>query len=329
MAKIPLTIAMTDYDHFRDFRFGRVGAEGIEPLWLDLDLHEIFSRFAARREWHVSEMSFAKFVAQVATPDPDIIGLPVFASRVFRLASFYVNIDAGIRTAADLKGKRVGVPEWAQTAAVYSRGWLQHDAGVPLTSIEWVQAGIDTSGRTEKVDLHLPEGLQLKRETEKTLSEMLVSGEIDAAMTANAPGAFQNNNPKVARLFPNYRELEADYFRRTGIYPIMHVVAMRRDLLSQHPWIARNLCLAFEDSKNRSLERIRYEGCSNYPIPWLPHYVETLEELFGNDLFPFGIEANRRTLEAFLRYAYEQGVTGRHLRPEEIFPPDIEPSVAV
>ena len=274
-------------------------------------------------------MSFAKFTAQVTGPNPDIIGLPVFASRVFRLSSFYVNADAGIQGAADLKGKRVGIPEWAQTAAVYSRGWLQHDAGVPLTSIEWVQAGIDTAGRTEKVDLHLPDGLRLVGEPEKTLSDMLASGEIDAAMTANAPSAFQNGHPKVARLFPDYRDLEADYFRRTGIYPIMHVIAMRRDILDQYPWIARNLYLAFEESKNRSLERIRYEGCSNYPIPWLPHYVETLTAMIGDDLFPFGIEANRKTLEAFLSYAYEQGVTGRKALPEEIFPIGIEPSVAV
>src|SRR5262245_42656965 len=161
MKKIPLTIAISDYDHFRDFRFGIVDAEGIEPLWLNLDLHEIFSRFAAGREWHVSEMSFAKFSAQATAPNADIIGLPVFASRVFRLASFYINKRAGIRTAADLEGKRVGVPEWAQTAAVYSRGWLQHEAGVPLRAIEWVQAGTEGAGRTEKVDLDLPKDIRL------------------------------------------------------------------------------------------------------------------------------------------------------------------------
>ena len=241
MKKIPLTIAISDYDHFRDFRFGEVQATGIEPLWLSLDLHEIFSRFAAGREWDVSEMSFAKFSAQATTANADIIGLPVFASRVFRLSSFYVNKRAGIRSAEDLKGKRVGLPEWAQTAAVYSRGWLHHEAGVPLASIEWVQAGLETAGRTEKVDLDLPKGLELRREPEKTLNGMLIAGEIDAVMTASTPSAVRRGHPDVARLFADYREREAAYFAKTRIYPIMHVIAMKKDILAEHPWLARNL----------------------------------------------------------------------------------------
>ena len=329
MKPVSLTIAVSDYEHFRDFRYGEVSAPGIDPLWLTLDLHEIFSRFAAGREWHVSEMSFAKFSAQVTAPDADIIGLPVFASRVFRLSSFYVNRKAGIQTAADLRDKRVGLPEWAQTAAVYSRGWLEHEAKVPLTSIEWVQAGIASRGRTEKVDLALPNGLVLRREPTRTLNEMLLAGELDAIMTASPPPAFKAWHPDVVRLFPDFRAREADYFERTRIYPIMHVIALRRDVLAAHPWVARNLCLAFEEAKNRSLERLKEAGVSRYPVPWLPNYIEDLEALFGPDLFPFGIEANRPTLEAFLQYSFEQGIAKRRVRPEEIFPPGIEPSVAV
>lgn len=329
MKRVPLTIAISDYEHFRDFRSGDVQATGVDPLWLTLDLHEIFSRFAAGREWHVSEMSFAKFSALVTGPDSDVIGLPVFASRVFRLSSFYVNKAKAIRSAQDLKGKRVGLPEWAQTAAVYSRGWLQHDAGVPLTSIEWVQAGIETAGRTEKVDLDLPKGLVLRREPGKTLNDMLVAGEVDAVMTASAPSSFRSRHRDVARLFPDYRKLEAEYYARTRIYPIMHVIAMRKDVLVEHPWLARNLCLAFEESKNRSLERLREAGVSRYPVPWLSSYVAELEELIGEDIFPFGIEANRPTLAAFLRWSHEQGIAKRAAQPEDIFPPGIEPSVAV
>ncbi len=329
MKRIPLTIAISEYDHFRDFREGLVDAPGIDPLWLTLDLHEIFSRFAAGREWHVSEMSFAKFSAQATAPGSDVIALPVFASRVFRLSSFYVNKRKGIRDAGDLKGKRVGLPEWAQTAAVYSRGWLQHEAGVPLISIEWVQAGIESAGRTEKVDLALPKGLVLKREPGKTLNEMLVSGELDAVMTAGAPSSFERGHADVARLFPDFRRMEADYFARTRIYPIMHVIAMRKDILAEHPWLARNLCLAFDESKNRSLDRLREAGVSRYPVPWLAHAVAELEELFGRDIYPFGIDANRPTLEAFLQYSFEQGIAKRLARPEDIFPAGIEPSVAV
>ena len=329
MKKIPLTLAISEYDHFRDFREGQVQAAGIEPLWLTLDIHEIFSRFAAGREWHVSEMSFAKFSAQVTAPGADIIGLPVFASRVFRISSFYVNKRAGIREAADLKGKRVGLPEWAQTAAVYSRGWLAHEAGVPLTSIEWVQAGTENAGRTEKVELNLPEGLKLTRKPDKSLNEMLVSGEIDAVMTASTPSSMQRGHPDIGRLFPDYREREAAYFAKTRIYPIMHVIAMRKDVLEDNPWLARNLCLAFEESKDRSLQRLREGAISRYPVPWLPHYIETLEAQFGRDIYPFGIEANRPTLQAFLQYSFEQGIAKRLVEPEDIFPAGIEPSVTV
>ncbi len=329
MKPVQLSIAVSDYEHFRDFRYGEVQAAGIDPLWLILDLHEIFSRFAAGREWHVSEMSFAKFSAQVTAPGADIIGLPVFASRVFRLSSFYVNKKKGIHGPADLRGKRIGLPEWAQTAAVYSRGWLEHEAGVPLTSVEWVQAGTETAGRTEKVELNLPKGLVLKREPTKTLNDMLVAGEIDAIMTASTPSAMQKKHPDIGRLFPDFRTREADYFSRTRIYPIMHVIAMRKDILADHPWIARNLCLAFEESKDRCMERLKEAGISRYPVPWLPHYIAELEELFGGDIYPYGIEANRPTLEAFLQYSFEQGIAKRHVKPEEIFPPGIEPSVAV
>lgn len=327
MKKLNLTIAASEYDHFRDFRSGAVEAQGIEPIWLDLDIHEIFSRFAVKREWHVSEMSFAKFTAQVTAENPDIIGLPVFPSRVFRLSSLYVNPASGVKTPADLRGKRVGLPEWAQTAAVYTRGWLQHDAGVPLTEIEWVQAGTEDAGRTEKVDLNLPAGLRLTREPEKTLSAMIVRGEIDAMMTASIPTPYRRGDPNIKRLFDDPRAEEEKYFRRTGVYPIMHVIAMRRDMLEENPWIARNLYLAFEESKKRTMARIFEGGVSRYPIPWLHDTVTHLRTIFGDDLHPYGIDANRATLETFLRFCHEQGIARKLVAPEDIFPEGLNPSV--
>jgi 4,5-dihydroxyphthalate decarboxylase len=176
---VALTIATTDYDHFRDFRFGLVCAEGIEVNWLTLGHHEIFSRFTFNREWDVSELSFAKFSTQVTRKDSDIIGLPVYPSRLFRFASFYVNRKSGIKAAKDLRGKRIGVPEWAHTAAVYMRGWLMHEAGVALSDIDWIQAGTNEAGRIEKVELSLPKGMRLTSMPEKTLSGMIASGEVD------------------------------------------------------------------------------------------------------------------------------------------------------
>ena len=327
MRKVHVTIATGDYDHFRDFRSGEIQAEGVDPTWMTLDLHEIFTRFATWREWHVSEMSFAKFSAQVTLDDPDIIALPVFASRVFRLSSIYVNTQKGIKTPADLKGKRIGVPEWAQTAAVYTRGWLQHDAGVPLTSIDWVQAGTEDVGRTEKVDLQLPDGLKLTRVNDRTLSEMLVSGELDAVFAASTPSPFRAGHPNVARLFPDYRTEEENYFRRTGIFPIMHVIAMRRDILDAYPWLARNLYLAFEESRRRAMERLFESSVSRYPVPWMHDTVERMKALFKGDFYPYGIDANRPTLEAFLTWSHEQGIARRLLKPEDIFPQGINPSV--
>ena len=327
MRKLPITIATNDYDHFRDFKSGAVEAQGVDPIWLDHEIHEIFTRFAAKREWHVSEMSFAKFTAQVSQGDCDIIGLPVFPSRVFRLSSIYVNTKAGIQSPADLRGKRIGLPEWAQTAAVYTRGWLEHDAGVPLTSVQWVQAGTEDKGRTEKVPLQLPNGLQLVRENDKTLSEMIVTGEVDAIMCASQPSPWRRGDPSIRRLFDNPRAEEEAWFKRTGVYPIMHVIAMRKDMLEEHPWVARNLLLAFEESKRRSMARIFDGGVSRYPIPWMNDEVNRLKALFGGDFYPYGIEPNRKTLAMFLTYCFEQGVAKTLLRPDDIFPEGLNPSV--
>ena len=328
-SRVSLTVATTDYDHVRDFRLGEVKAEGIDVTWLNMDIHEIFSRFTFNREWEVSELSFAKFIAQATREKPDIIGLPVYTSRMFRFSSFYVNKKSGIERAQDMAGKRVGVPEWAQTAAVYTRGWLQHEAGVDLTSIDWYQAGTEQLGRIEKVELDLPKGLRLTPVMDKSLSDMLANHELDAIMVARAPRVFTRGHPDVARLFPDYQAMEEEYFARTKVYPIMHIVAMRREVLAKHPWVARNLYNAFEESKNRSLERVLELSVSRYPVPWLTDYAEKLQKTFGRDLFPYGIEENRPTLELFLQYAHEQGIAHRHAKVEEIFPQGVMVSVKV
>ena len=225
---VKLTIATSDYDHFRDFRLGHVRAEGIEATWLTLGHHEIFSRFTFNREWDVSELSFAKFAAQVTRENSDIIGLPVYASRLFRFSSVYVNHTKGIKKPEDLRGKRIGVPEWAHTAAVYMRGWLAHDAGVALSDIDWVQAGTNEAGRIEKVELSLPQGRQAHAAPDKTLSAMIASGELDAVIIARPPNSFREKHPDVVRLFPDYEAMEQRYYEQTRVYPIMHVIALRK-----------------------------------------------------------------------------------------------------
>ena len=272
MTKLKLSIATTDYDHFRDFRLGFVNAEGIDHNWLTLGHHEVFARFTFNREWDVSELSFAKFIAQVTRDDSDIVGLPVVCSRLFRFSSFYVNKNSKIKTAKDLKGKRVGSPEWAHSAAVYMRGWMHNEAGVKLTDVHWYQAGANAPGRIEKVELNLPKGLQLTRVADKSLSEMLASGEIDCAIIARPPTCFLEGHPDVVRLFPDYLEMEEAYYASTKVWPIMHIIAVQKHILDADPWVARNLLNAFQESKRRSLERLLDPAVSRYPLAWLPTY---------------------------------------------------------
>lgn len=329
MDRLKLTIATTDYDHFRDFRLGAVRAEGIDHTWLTLGHHEIFARFTFNREWEVSELSFAKFMAQVTREDPDIIGLPVVCSRLFRFSSFYVNKKSGIRTPQDLKGKSVGSPEWAHTAAVYMRGWLGDECGVRLQDINWVQAGANEAGRIEKVELSLPEGVEIRRVADKSLSEMLASGELDCAIIARPPNCFLEGHPDVVRLFPDFLKMEEEQYERTKVWPIMHIIAVQKRIIDANPWVARNLYNAFVESKRRSVERLFDPAVSRYPLPWLPIYARRMRDLMGGDTFPYGIEENRPTLEQFLRYTHEQGIAHRHVQPEEIFPKGIMTSVKI
>ena len=295
MSLLKLTIATTDYDHFRDFRMGQVKAEGIDLNWLNLGHHECFARFTANREFDLSELSFAKFCTQVTREDSDIIGSP----------------------------------EWAHSAAVYMRGWLHNDMGVKLQDVHWYQAGANSPGRAEKVEITLPEGVKLTRVADKSLSEMLASGEIDCAIIARPPTCFLEGHPDIVRLFPDYLEMEEDYFAKTKVWPIMHIIAMKKSIAEQYPWVARNMFNAFQESKKRSLERLLDPAVSRYPIPWLTTYARKMRDMFNGDTFPYGIEENRATWELMSLYTFQQGISHRPFTPEEIFPKGIMTSVII
>jgi 4,5-dihydroxyphthalate decarboxylase len=212
---------------------------------------------------------------------------------------------------------------------VYSRGLIAHHFGVPLSSIEWVQAGVEEPGRTEKVKLNLPPGVKLTPRPDKSLNEMLLSGEIDAMLTAHAPPAFDQGHPNIGRLFEDFLDLEMKYVKETGIFPIMHTVAFRREIVERHPWIAMNMFKAFEQAKNRSVARMQQITSTTVPIPWCYEHAHRAKAIFGADPWPYGIEANRKTLEAFLQYAHEQGVCHRRLTPEDLFVPQVQKSFRV
>ncbi|HUC61040.1 MAG TPA: 4,5-dihydroxyphthalate decarboxylase [Alphaproteobacteria bacterium] len=319
--KLQLTMALSAYDQTRDLVSGAVRADGIELTALDFPVEEIFFRFSKYREFDVSEMSFAKYVARRALGDDAFIAIPVFPSRVFRHSSIYVRRKGPVKAPADLKGRRVGVPEWAQTAAVYSRGLLMHEYGLKLRDIHWVQAGVNDPGRVEKVALKLPPGVEIERVADKSLNEMLLEGAIDAALTAHPPAAIEAGDGRIGRLFANYAELEADYYKRTGIWPIMHTIVLRREIMEEAPWAAMNLLKAFDEARRRSLKRVGDVTASRVPLPWGADLVAKARALFGPELWPYGVEANKRTLDAFLDYAFEQGVTQRRLALAEMFAP--------
>ncbi len=328
-ARLHLTLAITDYDHVRDLVHGAVQADGIVLTAFVLPVEEIFFRFIKNQEWDISELSFAKFIGLLSQGSSPFVGIPVFRSRVFRQSAFYVRADRGIKTAKDLEGKTVGIPEWAQTAGIYARGFLAETAGVDLTTIRWVQAGMNEPGRGEKVELKLPKGIRYEARADTSVSAMLISGEIDAAISARVPDAFMQSGGKIVRLFPDYRGEEARYFQATGIFPIMHVVAIRRAVFERYPWAAMNLYKAFDQAKRRSLERLGDLTASRIPVPWAAALSEEWGKGFGADPFAYGLEANRRTLEAFCRFAHDQGVTHRRLTPDDLFPPELRASVRV
>lgn len=321
---IHLTMASWDYDHIRDIATGLVKPKGIEITHLQMEVEEIFYRFAKSFEWDVSELSFAKYCSILSQDDPPITGIPVFVSRVFRHSAFYIRSDGSVKVSSDLKGKRIGIPEWSQTATVYARGWLHHQGGAKLDEVEWVQAGVNKPGRVEMANLNLPAGVSYIQVPDKSLIEMLLSGEIDAMLSAHPPHEFEIGNPAITRLFPNYREVEEAYFDETGIYPIMHTIAIKRDVYEEYPWVARNLMTAFEEARDRSVARLREVTASQIPVPWGYENAErTGKKIFGDyGLWPYGIEASRTTVEAFLQYCDEQGVTHRKLTPEDLYAPE-------
>jgi 4,5-dihydroxyphthalate decarboxylase len=326
---LPLTLASSHYDHITDLANGRVPVEGVALTFLNLQIEEIFFRQFNYREFDASEVSMGKYSSLVSQGNAPLVAIPVFPSRVPRHSSIYIRRDGAVKSPADLKGMRIGVPEWAQTAAVYSRGLLAHQYGVDLASIQWVQAGVDQPGRMEKVKLNLPKGLNCTPMPEKSLSGMLVSGEIDAALSAHAPACFEQGHPNIARLFPDYLDVEMKYVKDTGIYPIMHTIALKRDIVERNPWVAANLFKAFDEARRRSVERALANTSSTLPLPWGYEFAKRMQDIVGKDLMPYGVDANRTTLDAFLQYAHEQGVCHRRLTPEELFPPQVQKSFKV
>jgi 4,5-dihydroxyphthalate decarboxylase len=317
---VPLALALNDYDHVRDLASGAVPVEGVELTVVHHPVEEIFYRFARHREWEASELSLAKYCSLRAAGDDSLVAIPVFTSRAFRHSAIFVRDDGPVDDPAALRGRRVGVPEWTQTATVYGRGLLEHQYGVALTEVDWVQAGTNEPGRIEGISVEPPAGVSITPVPDRSLNEMLLAGDIDAVIAAHPPAGFGGG--RIVRLLSDYRAAEEEFHASTGVFPIMHVVVLRGEVYEARPWLAMNLFTAFDEAKRRSIERTLDFNAPRFPVPFAPAHADAMRGAFGEDPWPYGIEPNRTTLDWFLDRAAEQGVCERRLAVDELFAPE-------
>ena len=318
---LPIDLACWNYDRTQALIDGRVIVEGVDLNYISMQMPESFHRMFRHAEFDVSEMSFAWYLGSFVPPRRHMVAIPVFPSRMFRHSAIYVHGRSGIKDPSDLVGKRIGVPEYQQTAGVWIRGMLADDYGVAVDAVSYHQGGLTAPGRRESM-VRQPEGVDLSPiGPDDTLSELLERGEIDAIYTAHAPVGFGERAARIERLFPDYRREEQAYYQRTGIFPIMHTVVIRADVLDAHPWLARSLMKGFEEAKAIALRDVFEPAAAKCTLPWLMAEAEETERVFGTrDFWPYGLERNRHVIETFVRYAHEQGLIPDRLAVEELFP---------
>jgi 4,5-dihydroxyphthalate decarboxylase len=319
MGNIHLTLACEDYDRTRPLKDGRIKPEGIELNYLVLSVEEIFWRMMKYEEFDASELSMGAFLTAAAQGRRPFIAIPVFPSRTFRHRCIFINTTSGIEGPEDLRGKRMGVPEYSMTAAVWLRGLFQHEYGVPPEEIDWVQAGEEHPGRKDRVDFEMPAGLRMESRPDSTLNAMIESGEIDAMMSPRMPTCFLNGSRRVGRLFPNYKQAEMEYFRKTGLFPIMHVMVIRRAIYDAHPWVAQSLYKGFCAAKDLCMKELYDTNVLRVSLPWTSAEYEETRALMTADYWPYGIAPNRANLETLHSYLYEQGLIKQRLNLDELF----------
>jgi 4,5-dihydroxyphthalate decarboxylase len=323
VSKLRLSLACWNYDRTRALMDGSVQPDGIDLTYLNLPVEETFFRMLRHREFDVAEMSLSSYTVSMFREPRPFVAIPIFPSRLFRHSSIYINAHCGIRTPKDLIGKRIGTPEYQMTAPVWIRGILSDHYGVPVDSVTYFTGGEEETGRSEKLKLDLPPNIKVEPIGEhQTLSKMLADGEIDALHTARMPSTFWTAPDKVKRLFPDFVNVEREYYRQTGIFPMMHTVAIRRDVYEKNRWVAQSLYKAFVEAQKRMYDDLYVTAALKTMLPWLTAHVEETRALMGDDFWPYGFERNSATLATFLRYHYEQGLSKRLLTPEELFAPE-------
>lgn len=320
MAKLNLSLAVGPYDRTRALIDGSVQIDGVNPIGMTLSPEEIFFRALRHAEFDICELSLSSFTVKTATGGGDYVGVPAFVSRAFRHTSIYVRTDR-IKRPEDLKGKRVGVPEYQLTANVWARAILEDDYGVKPSDIHWIRGGIEDADRPEKISIKLPPDVKLENGPPgKSISALLAEGAIDAFI-APRPPSLPKNTPNVGWLFPDPVAAAKDYYKRTGVFPIMHLVGVRRTLAEAHPWLPGAVFKAFEQSKQAALDLLSDTSATKVTLPFVEERLSEARALMGADFWSYGVEANRKTLETFLRHHHSQGLSPRALKPEELFHP--------
>ncbi len=319
MENLQLTAAFGDYDRTGVLQKGAVRPEGIDLRILTLPPVEIFFRMCRFQEFDVSEMSMGAHCYLLGQGDSPFAGMPVFPSRAFRHSMVYAHVDAGIEKPEDLNGKRIAIREWGMTAPIWIIGILCEEYGLDLTSVDWVAAF------EPRVPIEMPKNTKIEYlKPGQNISEMLDAGEVDAALLHQVPACFSSGSPRVKRLFPDYKAAEIDYYRRTGIHPIMHCVVLRRDIYRRHPWALRSLCKALFEAKQKAMDALYDNGALAALIPFLPSVMDETREVFGEDYWPYGMKANRKALEKLVLYAHQQGLTPRLLDVAELFEKNVQ-----
>ena len=322
MPNLKLSVGCGDYDRTEALRSGVVQPEGIDLTYVPIQSPpEIFARMVKNHAFDFSEMSTSMYLTLRAKEEFPFVALPVFPSKVFRHGFVFVNTGSGIRTAKDLEGRRVGVPEYRQTAAIWIRGILQHEYGVDLDTIQWFEGGANVPREPDVLDLRPDREIDIRFiGPEKSLNDMLEAGEIDAMIGARKPFSL-DTSPRVERLFPDYREEEKAYYRKTGIFPIMHTLVVDEALYREHPWVAESMFKAFSQAKEWCLERMRFSGTMRYTLPWLFADIDEMSEVFGGDPWAYGLEPNRPALEALIQYLHDQKFLANKVAVEDMFLP--------
>lgn len=316
---LDLSIAIGDYDRNRPLINGAVRIDGVRPIFMTLSPEEIFFRAFRTEDFDICECSLSSFTVKTATGNCPYVGVPAFVSRMFRHTSIYVRTDR-IRTPEDLKGRKVGIPEYQLTANVWARAILEDDFGVKPSDIHWVRGGIEHADRPEKISLQLPKDIRIESAPAgRTISDLLADGEIDGFMAPRPPTTVGRQN--VGWLFRDPVQAAEDYFRRTGVFPIMHLIGVRRTLAERHPWLPAAVLKAFQQSKATAMTALMDTSATKVTMPFVEERLAQTRALMGDDYWPYGLEPNRKTLEAFLRAHHSQGLSSRLVRPEELFHP--------